>query len=105
VRGVSVTFMVTDGGGSFNGESQVTVQTDASGSASRSWTLGPSSGSNAAIVTAPVPNVSLGFTAMATAAPTVETMGVTTTTVATTLTANVNPNGLTTSAWFEWGTS
>jgi alpha-tubulin suppressor-like RCC1 family protein len=48
--GVTVTFAVTSGGGSF---SPTTVVTDANGSGTTRWTLGPNAGTQTAVATAP----------------------------------------------------
>lgn len=49
--------------------------------------------------------VILSFTTPPRGAPTVETRGATFTRTSATVTANVNPEGLPTNGWFEWGTS
>jgi hypothetical protein len=65
VAGVSVTFKVIGGGGSFSGSGQIKVDTNASGLAEATLTLGATAGINTATATAPGLNI-ITFTASGT---------------------------------------
>jgi hypothetical protein len=65
VAGVSVTFRIASGGGSFGGSNQLKIDTDANGLAEARMTLGTTPGVNTATATASGLNT-LTFTATGT---------------------------------------
>ncbi|MDZ7345447.1 MAG: Ig-like domain-containing protein, partial [candidate division KSB1 bacterium] len=70
VKNYEVRFAVTEGGGSFNGESSIVVLSDAQGFAQAYWQLGPRTGRNSAVAAAvgtPLPQIN--FTAVGTPGP------------------------------------